>query len=191
MRSPPARDGADGRPLLWPRRHPMPLTLTTLPTLTRRPPPPAGGAVCGPGGVSRRPPRAPRDALGIVHGYGLRPQGPRCSAGRGDTSLTPAALRALARVLGALLAWRHDGRRPPTPSPTSGWASTESRSCGVVGGSPRPPGAPLVPAVAPAHFSARRRPQLSGGAGAVKAGARAFCAPPVGLGLDRRSPLSR
>ena len=49
--------------------------------------------------------------------YGLRPQGPRCSAGRGDTPLTPAALRALARVLGALLPWRHHGRTRTTPSP--------------------------------------------------------------------------
>ena len=30
--------------------------------------------------------------------------------------MTPAALRARARVLGALLAWRHHGRRRPTPS---------------------------------------------------------------------------
>ena len=30
--------------------------------------------------------------------------------------MTPAALRAFARVLGALLAWRHHGRRRPTPS---------------------------------------------------------------------------
>ena len=30
--------------------------------------------------------------------------------------MTPAARRALARVLGALLAWRHHGRRRPTPS---------------------------------------------------------------------------
>jgi hypothetical protein len=33
--------------------------------------------------------------------------------------------------------------------------------------------------------------QASGWAGAVKAGARALCAPPAGLGLDRRSPPSR
>jgi hypothetical protein len=39
---------------------------------------------------------------------------------------------------------------------------------------------------APARFPARRRPQTSGGAGAVKAGARALCAPPGGLGLDVR-----
>ena len=30
--------------------------------------------------------------------------------------MTPAARRALARVLGALPAWRHHGRRRPTPS---------------------------------------------------------------------------
>ena len=31
--------------------------------------------------------------------------------------MTPAALRALARVLGALLPWRQHGRTRPTPSP--------------------------------------------------------------------------
>ena len=31
--------------------------------------------------------------------------------------MTPAALRALARVLGARLPWRHHGRTRPTPSP--------------------------------------------------------------------------
>ncbi len=45
--------------------------------------------------------------------------------------------------------------------------------------------------LAPDRFPARRRLPPSGGAGAVKAGARALCAPPVGLGLDRRSPPSR
>ena len=56
--------------------------------------------------------------------------------------MTPAARRALARVLGALRLWRHHGRRRSTPTPTSGWASTERRSWGVVGDTPRPTGAP-------------------------------------------------
>ena len=47
-------------------------------------------------------------------------------------------------------------------------------------------GASRAFALAPARFLARRRPQTSGAAGAVKAGARALCAPPGGLGLDVR-----
>ena len=110
--------------------------------------------------------------------------------------MTPAALRGLARVLGALLPWRQHGRIRQTPSPhvrlgvhrePLRWRRRRRAHFATNGSAT---GARRAPCPSP-FFRPGGGHTTSGAAGAVKAGARAFCAPPVGLGLDRRSPPSR
>ena len=96
--------------------------------------------------------------------------------------MTPSDLHALARVLDALLPHRTVGQLADDPQEAHARAERLETACLTAdvparpprAAAPRPTGAPPVPAepLAPARFPARRRPLLSGGAGAVKAAQR-------------------